>query len=233
MRKTKETENKLIVFQAKNGAIELKADVNSETVWATQANIVKLFEKDQSVVSRHIAKIFKDGEVDAKSNMQKMHNANSDKPVVYYSLDVILAVGYRVNSNRAIEFRKWATKTLKQYITQGFAVNSLVIKNNYSQFLEVVEDIKKLIPSKSIIDNQSILELVSAFADTWLSLDAYDKNELVKIGKTKKRIALTVNILQKSLDNFKSELIKKGEATELFGREREKEALAGIVGNVM
>ena len=96
----------VVIYQAKSGAIELRGDFERETVWATQADIIKLFEKDQSVISRHISSILKEGEVDKKSNVQKMHIANSDKPVVLYSLDIILAVGYRTNSKRAIEFRK-------------------------------------------------------------------------------------------------------------------------------
>ncbi|MGH9857513.1 MAG: death-on-curing protein, partial [Acidobacteriota bacterium] len=91
-----------IVYQTKSGSLELRQDIDRDTVWATQADIAILFEKDQSVISRHIRNILKDGEISKKSNMQKMHIANSDKPVTYYSLDVILAVGYRANSRRAV-----------------------------------------------------------------------------------------------------------------------------------
>jgi hypothetical protein len=112
------TKSHTIIYQAKNGAIELKGDWTQDTIWASQAQIVHLFQVDQSVVSRHINNIFKDDEVDKKSNMQKMHIANSDKPVNFYSLDVVLGVGYRTNSKIAIEFRKWATQTLKQHITE-------------------------------------------------------------------------------------------------------------------
>jgi len=90
--KTKKLHN-TIIYQAPNGAIELKGDFNKETVWANQAQIAELFGVDQSVISRHIRNILKDGEVDQKSNMQKMHIANSDKPVAFYSLDIILSVG--------------------------------------------------------------------------------------------------------------------------------------------
>ncbi len=233
MNKKKFIKNKIVIYQAKNGAIELRTDFNKETVWATQADIVKLFEKDQSVISRHINGIFKDGEVNPKSNMQKMHIANSDKPITYYSLDVILSVGYRTNSARAIEFRKWANKILRQHITKGYTINPVLIKNNYNQFLEAIDDIKKLIPTNSNIDSANILELVTTFADTWLSLDAYDKDDLVVEGKTKKQVIITVNQLSKFLAEFKKELIKKGETTDIFGIEIRKDVLAGIVGNVM
>jgi len=161
-----------------------------------------------------------------------MHIANSDKPVLFYSLDIILAVGYRTNSNRAIEFRKWATQILKQHITQGYTINPRVIQNNYQQFLEAVDNIKQLIPDVNI-DNDSVLELVTVFAGTWVSLDAYDKEKLVTSGATKKSVNLTAKQIQKVLRQFKEELIKKDEATEFFAQERQNEALAGIIGNVM
>ena len=131
----KKIKNNIVIYQAKSGAIELKGDFGKETIWATQAQIVRLFDVDQSVISRHINNIFKDKEIDPKSNMQKMHNANSDKPVILYSLDVILGVGYRANSKVAIEFRKWATKTLRGYIVDGYAINRNRIAKNYEQFL--------------------------------------------------------------------------------------------------
>ena len=96
--KNKSIKNDIVIYQAKSGAIELKGDFAKETIWATQAQLVDIFEIDQSVASRHISNIFNDGEISKESNMQKMHNANSDKPVILYSLDVILAVGYRANS---------------------------------------------------------------------------------------------------------------------------------------
>lgn len=222
----------LAIYQAENGGIELKSDANQKTVWATQADIIRLFKKDQSVISRHISNIFRNKEIDAKSNMQKMHIANSDKKVIYYSLDVILAVGYRTNSSKAIEFRKLATQILKQHITQGYTVNPRIIKNNYQQFLEAVENIKQLMPGTNI-DNDSILELVTAFADTWLSLDAYDKKRLVIGNWTRRKVILTSQQVKKALMRFRDELIKKGEATDLFAKEANKDGVSGIIGNIM
>src|SRR3989344_9029265 len=115
VKKAKALQKGVVIYQAKSGAIELRGDFVKETIWATQAQIIAIFDIDQSVVSRHIRNVFADGEVSEKSNMQKMHIANSDKPVVLYSLDVILAVGYRANSARAINFRRCATKTLREH----------------------------------------------------------------------------------------------------------------------
>ena len=120
-------ENKIIVYE--NGEIEIKVslDNQNETIWLTQKQIVELFQKDQSVISRHINNIFKDKGVDEKSNMQNMHIAFFDKPVKFYSLDIILAVGYRTNSAQAVNFRKWSSKILRQYIYQGYNINPEII----------------------------------------------------------------------------------------------------------
>src|SRR3989344_8442369 len=139
MKKIDKKNQGIVIYQAPNGAIELRGDFSKETVWATQAQIVNIFSVDQSVVSRHINNIIEDGEVDKKSNMQKMHIANSDKPITLYSLDLILAVGYRANSGRAIEFRKWATKTLREHIVHGYTINRKRIAKNYDAFIKAVE----------------------------------------------------------------------------------------------
>jgi prophage maintenance system killer protein len=228
--------NKIAIYQAKNGAIELRADSKNKTVWATQAQIADIFDIERSVITKHINNIVKTGELDENSVCAKIaHTAVDGKVYIVniYNLDVILAVGYRANSSKAVVFRKWAIKTIREYIVKGFIINRLKIKNNYQQFLEAINNIKKLVPESSNIDNASILELVTAFADTWLSLDAYDKDNLIASGKTKKQVVLTSEQLKEFLGEFKRELIKKGEATDIFGIEISKDALAGIVGNVM
>lgn len=232
-------DHSIVIYQTKSGAIELKEDVRTETIWATQAQIVQLFGVDQSVVSRHIANIFKDCEVSSKSNMQKMHIAHSDKPVVLYSLDVILAVGYRTNSARAIQFRQWATKTLRSHIVDGYTINKKRLARNYEAFLNVVEQIKGLLPSGGTVDAAaeagqagSAMELVKMFASTWLSLDAYDKSNLPKSGATKKQVEFTAEELQAALSKLKGDLVAKGDATPLFATQRGGQSVAGIVGNV-
>ena len=223
----------VVVYQAKSGALELRGDFERETVWATQAQITQLFGVHRTVVLRHIQNIFKQGEIRQKSNVQKMHIANSDKPVVIYSLDIILAVGYRTNSARAIEFRTWATKTLRSYIVKGYAINKKRIAQNYAQFAGVVREVQKLLPAGSSMNAADAMELVQVFADTWLSLDAYDRGELPKGKLTKKKVQLTAEKFAASLSEFKRALQSRGEASELFGAERQAGSVAGIVGNVM
>lgn len=224
--------NDLIIYQNESGAIELRGDFAQETIWATQAQIVELYGVDQSVVSRHIRNIFKDQEIDSESNMQKMHIANSDKPVSLYSLDVILSVGYRTNSKVAIQFRQWATKTLREHITQGYTINKSRIQANFDQFMQAVNDIQNLLPTENKVQARDALELIKMFASTWLSLTAYDSAALPEKGATLKDVQVTFTELDQALQQLKLELLQKNEATEIFGTERSSEALAGIIGNI-
>jgi prophage antirepressor-like protein len=232
MKKAKE-QQELVIFKGAKGQVKLKGDFHNETIWASQAEIVDLFGVDQSVVSRHIKNVVKDGEVNEKSNMQKMHIANSDKPVTMYSLDLILAVGYRTNSSVAIQFRKWATKTLREHITQGFTINPSRIAQNREAFLSAVEQVRKLLPAGGEVGSEAVLDLVQLFADTWFSLDAYDKESLSPKTASKKKVTITAVALQKGIAELKGVLIKDGSATDNFAQERNKQALEGIIGNVM
>ena len=225
------TEN-VVIYQAKNGQIEFRGDFKRDTIWGTQKQIADVFDIDRSVVTRHINKIMKDGEVEQKSNVQKMHIANSDKPVNFYSLDVILAVGYRANSAKAIAFRKWATNTLRQHLLEGYTVNKKRIALNYERFLRAVGSLKTLLPKDNKIKTQDVLELVEAFAGTWFSLDAYDTQNFPKNGATKKEVTFTADELTQALHELKQELLVRKQATDLFGQEKSEDAVHGIVGNV-
>ena len=148
----KSVKNKVVIYQAKNGALELRGDVLRETLWATQAQIAEVFGIERSVVTKHIRNILNDKEIDEKSNVQKMHIAHSDKPVAIYSLDIVLSVGYRTNSKIAIEFRKWATKTLREHITKGYTINRRQIAKHYAAFMKTVGDIQILLPERVALD---------------------------------------------------------------------------------
>jgi hypothetical protein len=226
----------IIVYQAKTGAIELRGDSNHETIWASLDQIANIFERDKSVISRHINNIFKDGELKRNAVVAFFATTAADGKtyqVEYFNLDVILSVGYRVNSKKAILFRQWSTQILRRYIVEGYTINPQRIAANYNEFMIAVADIKKLLPADNIIDGFSVLELISAFAETWLSLESYDKDELSVKGTSKRTIALTATQLDKALTEFKAVLVTRGLASELFGLEKQPGAIAGIVGNVM
>ena len=220
---------KQMIYQLDNGALELKADLNKETIWASQKDIVYLYAKDQSVISRHISNIFKDGEIDEKSNMQKMHIANSDKPVVFYSLDIILAVGYRINSSKAIMFRKWATQTLKQHITQGYTINQSRVETDPNLLIEVISQLKNTAQKK--INHDDILELIKTFSYTWFSLQRYDQQRFPNTN-TSSDIDISIENLYQDIERLKLNLIDKKEATMLFAQEKTQGALDSILKNV-
>ncbi|MDD3854259.1 MAG: RhuM family protein [Sulfurimonas sp.] len=185
-----------------DGELELNVSVNKDTIWLTQAQLCDIFEKDQSVISRHVNNIFRDNEVDEKSNMQKMHIANSDKPVSFYSLDIVLAVGYRTNSSKAIRFRQWATSVLKSYITNGYAINSEKITNE--RFVSLENEVfvlkSQMGEMKALIKNDSIKPSKGIFFDGQ-TYDAYVfVNDLLK--SVKSEVVLIDNYIDDTVFTF-------------------------------
>jgi len=226
---------KVIIYQSKEGKIEFKGDLEKDTVWGSLNQIADLFERDKSVISRHIKNIFNSGELNRNSVVAKIATTADDGKIYqvdYYNLDVILSVGYRVDSKKATQFRIWATKTLKQHLLKGYTINKKQIDKNYQRFMEAISNVKAVLPEKQKVGNEEVLELVNAFASTWFSLDAYDKEKFPKRKHSKKRVEITAEELQDVLQSFKEELKKKKQASELFGQERSKEAIKGIVGSV-
>ena len=235
----KKKKGSVVIYQAKSGAIELRGDLERETVWATQAQIAEAFDVSVPTVNEHIKNILKTQELSREATIRKFRivqkeaNRQVERDAMHYNLDMILSVGYRVSSRRATLFRQWASKTLRSYIVDGYAINKRRIALNYAQFAASVKEVQKLLPETSAMGAGDAMELVSLFADTWLSLDAYDKGELPKGKLTKKKVQLTADTVAGHLAHFKQALQTRGEASELFGAERHHGAVAGIVGNVM
>ncbi len=229
----------VLIYQAKNGAIELRGDSVHETLWATLDQIAAVFGRDKSVISRHLTNIYKEGELDERATVAKNAtvqiegNRKVERIIEYYSLDAIISVGYRVNSKTATQFRQWATKTLREHITKGYTINRKQVVKNHAAFLKAVADVQALLPEHVALDPKAILELVKEFSSTWMSLDAYDKGVLTPVGTSKKTIKLTGVELTDAIANLRTELLKKGEATDIFAQERATGNIEGIVGNVM
>lgn len=186
--KSNKKNNQIIVYQAKTGAIELRGDATSETIWANRMQMAKIFGVNPQAVSKHIQNIYNEKELQRTRTSSKMELVQNEsgrqvtREVDIYNLDILIAVGYRINSIIGTKFRQWATKTLREHITKGYTINRSQIKNNYSEFMQAVENLKALLPTGSAVDQKSVLELVSAFSATWLSIDAYDKDKLATSG---------------------------------------------------
>jgi len=238
MKKSKQ-KSQVVIYQAKSGAIELRGDFSRETVWASRMQMAEIFGVNPQAISKHIQNIYKEKELQRNSTssilelVQDESGRQVHRNIDIYNLDVLIAVGYRINSVVGTKFRQWATKTLHEYITKGYAVNRKQIAKNYNAFMRAVGDIQMLLPESISFDPKNVLELVKEFASTWISLDAYDKESLKVIGVTKKAVKLAGEELGKVIQNFRSEIIKKGEATGMFAQERVEGSIAGIVGNVM
>src|SRR3990167_4459346 len=231
MRKTSQIDT--IIYQSKSGALELKTDKEHETIWLTQEQMASLFDVQKAAISKHLKNIFDSDELREKSTVSILETVaknNKIYKIKHFNLDAVLSVGYRINSKKATHFRQWATKTLKEHIQRGYTINRHRIKSNYEDFLKAVSDVKS-IATGSVVDSDSVLELVTLFADTWFSLDAYDRDVLTPSGATKKKVALTADKLARALVELKQNLIAKKEATELFGAERTQDSVAGIVAH--
>lgn len=176
-------EGSVELFEEVEGIV-LEVKLDGETVWLSQQQLAELFERDQSVISRHINRIFKDGELAAESNMQKVHIAHSDKPVSFYNLDVIISVGYRVNSLRGIQFRQWATRQLKQYLLQGIAINERRIQQQ-NQEIKTLHDGIRILSRAIEVRNQEVSDQhwLTSFSQGLQLLDDYDHERLDKTGR--------------------------------------------------
>ncbi len=228
-------ENNSLVYQAQNGAIMLRQDVAADTIWATQAQMAQLFRVDIRTINEHIKNIFSSDELE-DSVIRKFRITASDGKnynTKHYNLDMVISVGYRVNSKTATEFRKWATKILKGYIAEGFVIDKKRVALHYDKFLDAVEKIKALsLGNESKIGHDVTMDLVGQFAKTWVSLDSYDKSELPVTGTNKSSIKVTADDLSSAIAKLKSDLIDKKQATEIFGSARDKNGLESIMGNI-
>ena len=213
----------IILFENEN--IKLEVNMKEETVWLSQSQMSELFERDIAVISRHIRNIFKEGELDKKSNLQKMQIANSDKPVIFYSLDVIISVGYRVKSKNGIIFRKWATKILKDYMIKGYVVNH--------KRLETLEKTVKLIDIANRMDKEleakdakEILKVIGEYSKAFELLDDYDHKRIKRDDNGNSDIKISYN---KLIDIIKE--LKYNEKSNLFALER-NDGLKSILSNI-
>ena len=141
------SKSEIIIYSTDDGLTKIQTRLENETVWLTQAQMAELFGKDRTVITKHINNVFEENELDEISNVQNLHIANSDKPVKFYKLDVIISVGYRVKSHQGTKFRQWATARLREYIVKGFTMNDEMLKqagggNYFEELLARIRDIR-------------------------------------------------------------------------------------------
>ena len=221
----------IVIFEAENGEIQVKLE--QYTVWLRQDQMAELFGRERSVITRHIGNIFKEGELDEKSNVQNMHIANSDKPVKFYNLDVIISVGYRVKSQNGTRFRQWATRLLNEHLTKGYTLNQQRFEQNAQELEAALTLIKKAASSSELAvkSSRGLVEIVSRYTQTFLWLQRYDEGLLNEPqGQVGGTLPTAIEAKQ-SLADLKNNLIQRGEATDLFAKER-ADGLSAILGNL-
>lgn len=231
-------EDKIVIYEDANGEIKLNVSIENDTLWLSQKQLEVLFDRDKSVISRHIKNIFKEEELDKNSVVAKNATTATDGKVYqveYYNLDMIISLGYRVNSKRATSFRIWATKILKDYLINGYAINEKRVKEKgLKELVQTIELLKSTISNSYLELNEAkgLLDVILNYSRTWTLLQGYDEDSL-KIDFVSKgaKFILDSDEAKSYIAQLKDELIKKGEATELFGREKAGE-FEGILRNI-
>ncbi len=163
--------NQIVLFESNDREVTIPVNLDSQTVWLTQAQMAQLFDRSIGVVSRHIKNVFAEGELEQKSNLHILQKCSSDRPTTLYSLDVIISVGYRVKSQRGVEFRRWATNVLHRYIIQGHVENERRLEQ-----LGTVAQIIERLPED--LGSREILDIVESYIDVFKLLDEYDRESI-------------------------------------------------------
>jgi prophage maintenance system killer protein len=236
-----ESKGDIIIYQSSQGESRLDVRLENETLWLSLNQLTRLFERDKSVISRHIKNIFGEGELNKDSVVAFFATTASDGKtyqVEHYNLDAIISVGYRVNSKRGTQFRIWATQTLKDHLVTGYTINEKRLQEQQEKFKELhqtVEFLKTTLGTKNISGNeaQGLLEIISTYTRSFVLLNQFDSASLVTEASDK---ALTheikYNEALSAIERLKASLVAQGQATDLFGRQRE-ETFSGILKSIV
>jgi len=217
----------IVLYRTADGGPALDVRLERESVWLSQAQMAELFGRERSVLTKHVNNVFKEGELDKKSNVQILHIAGSDKPVSLYNLDVIISVGYRVKSQRGTQFRIWATNVLRQHLVQGYTVHERRLKE-LNQAVRLIADVARRRPLEGD-EATALLNVVADYAYALEVLDDYD-HQRVRLGEVSAGPVAALD-----LDEARQVIVRMGErfgATGLFGREKD-DGLEGSLSAVM
>ena len=214
------------IYQSADGQAQLSVAVDRDTVWLSLDQMVQLFERDKSVISRHLRNLFTEDELDRPSVVAKNATTATDGKtyqVDYYNLDVIISVGYRVKSQRGVQFRQWATRTLKQHLVAGYTLSQRRLQERGIEFEQAVTLLSRTLANQQLVndDGAAVLAVISDYARSWSLLQSYDEQSLRKLpNKQINMQALHLDHVLNAIAKLKQTLIARGEATELFGQLR-------------
>ena len=236
MKNQLQNKGEVVIYKGVNGQAAIDVRLDNETVWLTIEQMSLLFEKSRATINEHILNVFKEKELEKEEVMRKIGISDfSTKPTNLYNLDVIISVGYRVNSKRGTQFRIWATNVLRDHLVKGYTVNKKALARTTAHITELQKTIALITSVRdkklSSDEAQGLLTIIKQYADTWTTLEAYDSGKLEKRTSSKKSVSLTFEEVRAKLDELKKELVRKGEASDLFAAEQDHglEQLLGAV----
>ena len=240
--KTKEqNKGEIIIYQTSKKEVELRVRLERESLWLNLNQVASLFDTDKSGISRHIMNIYQSKELNKKATVAKIATVQKEggrsvkRNVEFYNLDMIISVGYRVNSKRATQFRVWATKVLKNYLIQGYAINQnrlLEARNKFNELQTAVAFLQRQASKKQLKGREKeIINLLADYSKTLSILEKYDKGNLQKPKGKKVDFVLKYKNCSAIITELKKELITKKEASGLFGAERNS-AFESVVKNL-
>lgn len=212
-------EKEIVLFETEDKSIALPVSVESDTVWLSANQMAILFGRDEKTIRKHINNVFSEEELTRENNTQKMRVVGVKQAVPFYTLDVIISVGYRVKSKRGVEFRRWANSVLKDYIIKGYAVNH----NRMNQLNEVIQVMKRV---ESSLNSKQVLTVVERYSHALELLDAYDHQNMTRPKGSEAIYVLTYEECRKVIDSMKF-----GESSSLFGNEKD-DSFKGSIGAV-
>ena len=237
----KEQKGEIVIYETEDGQTAIDVRLQEDTVWLTQKHMAALFRTERSVITKHIHNIVRDGELVEDSVCAIFaHTAADGKTYrsTFYNLDMVLSVGYRVNSKRGTQFRIWATNVLRDHLVRGFTLNENRLQESKARLKELEEAVALVETAKSgktlsASETAGLLTVITEYTRSWLILHQYDSGTL-----TAKHLHRTVRYRidedegKKAISQLKKNLMERKEASDLFGRERERGALKGILGSI-
>ena len=232
-------QNPIEIYQAQDGTTQVEVRFENDTVWLSQAQMAILFGKDIRTINEHITNIFDDEELEKESTIRKFRIVRQEgkrqvnREIEHYDLDMIISVGYRVKSKQGISFRRWATARLKEYLTQGYTINQKRLQQNAHELEQALALIQKTANSSELTleSGRGLVDIVSRYTHTFLWLQQYDEGLLTEPQTQQGGTLPTYAEACSALAELKSQLMAKGEASDLFGRERDN-GLSAILGNL-
>ena len=224
----------ITIYQAENGMVEVRLE--QDTVWLRQEQMSQLFGRERSVITKHLRNVFAEGELEADSVCAKFaHTAADGKTyqVEHYNLDVIISVGYRVKSQQGTRFRQWATRILREHLTQGYTLNRQRLEVNARELEAALQLVKKAAQSPELLTDtgRGLVDIVTRYAQTFLLLQRYDEGLLTEPPTVAGGTLPTLDEAHAALAGLKADLIARGEATTLFAQER-GDGLGALLGNL-